>query len=142
MYYLDTLCTYVYLLLKVIIMNCKFVKSGGENCRALAIKGGDYCFFHEKSLKDQRLESAAKGGMTPKRVFKSLPAVALTDSKSVVELLATTINEVRNGDLDIRIANCIGFLSGHLLKAMEQSDIVMRLQIMERTISEKKSLKK
>jgi len=123
-------------------MQCKFVKSDGEDCKALAVNGSDYCFFHDKESKEQHLESASKGGKAPKKVFQALPSVRITDSKGVVELLTTVINEVRSGDLDIRIANCIGYISGHLLKAIEQSDIALRLEIVERAISEKKSFKK
>jgi len=91
-------------------------------------------------MKEKHIESSSKGGKTPKKVFQPLPLVGIKDSKSVVELLTTTINELRNGDVDIRVANCIGFLSGHLLKAIDQADVSMRLEVIERVIFEKKSL--
>ncbi len=121
-------------------MNCKFRKKDGEQCKSPAMKDNDYCYFHDKKMQEKRLESTAKGGRTPKKVFKPLPLVKIDDSKSVVELLTTTINEVRSGDLDVRIANCIGYLAGHLLKAIEQADVSTRLEIIERVILERKSL--
>ena len=120
-------------------MNCKFRKKDGERCKSPTMKDNDYCYFHDKKMQDKRLESTAKGGRAPKKVFKPLPLVEIKDSKGVVELLTTTINEVRNGDIDVRIANCLGFLSSHLLKALEISEFEGRLEKIERVILEKRT---
>jgi hypothetical protein len=40
--------------------------------------------------------------------------------EEVGELLEETINRVRQGPFDLRAANAIGFLSGVLLKALDQ----------------------
>jgi len=116
------------------------MKEDGEQCKAKAMNSSDSCYFHDKKMQETRLESTAKGGRAPKKVFKPLPLVEIKDSKGVVELLTTTINEVRNGDLDVRIANCIGYLAAHLLKAIDQADVSTRLEIIERIILERKSL--
>ena len=45
--------------------------------------------------------------------------------------------------MDVKTANCIGFLCGHLIKAIEVSDLAIRLEMVERVILERKvSLKK
>lgn len=103
------------------------------------MKNSDCCYFHDKQMRTQRAQSTSKGGKTPKKVFKPLPLVKITDSKGVVELLTTTINEIRNGDIDVRIANCLGFLSSHLLKALEISEFEERLEKIEKVILEKRT---
>ena len=45
------------------------------------------------------------------------------NAADVTALLGTTINEVRQGKLDPKVANAIGFLAGVLLRALETSDI-------------------
>jgi len=118
-------------------MQCEFIKKDNAQCQALAVNNSEYCYFHNKNSKQALKESSSKGGKTPKKVFKPLPAMNISDSKSVVELLTTTINEVRKGDLDVRIANCLGFLSSHLLRAIEQSDVIVRIEKLENAIREK-----
>ena len=69
-----------------------------------------------------------------------LETIELTSSSDVVVLLGETINLVRSGDLPTNIANCIGYLSGHFLKAVEAAEIQDRIEVIERVIFEKKSL--
>ena len=52
----------------------------------------------------------------------------------LVELLGETINQVRKGQIDPRISNAIGYLSGIMLKAMEQGDLEQRLAVMEANV--------
>jgi hypothetical protein len=46
-------------------------------------------------------------------------------------LLGATINQVRRGQVDPRIANTIGYLSATLLKAQELGNIEQRLSALE-----------
>jgi len=66
--------------------------------------------------------------------MEPLEPVTVEKVEDVVKLLADTINRVRSGELDIKIANCIGYLSGHLTKAMEISVLEQRIQAVERAI--------
>jgi hypothetical protein len=45
------------------------------------------------------------------------------NAADVTTLLATTINEVRQGKLDPKIANAVGYLAGVLLRALEIGDL-------------------
>jgi hypothetical protein len=49
----------------------------------------------------------------------------------VAELLGETINQVRRGELDLRVSNAIGYLSGILLSAMEKGSLEERLATLE-----------
>jgi hypothetical protein len=62
-----------------------------------------------------------------------------TDIRSVADvkgLLSETIHQVRTGALDPKVANCVGYLSGILLKAIEVGDVEERLAAMEAVVGQ------
>jgi hypothetical protein len=56
---------------------------------------------------------------------------SLKSIREVAEMLEETINRVRQGKIDLRASNAIGFLSGILLKALEKGPIEERLKHIE-----------
>jgi hypothetical protein len=59
------------------------------------------------------------------------PDNPLRNTHEVVSLLSESINHVRKGQLDPRVANAVGYLSGILLKALEQGRTEERLSHLE-----------
>jgi hypothetical protein len=57
-----------------------------------------------------------------------LPLRTVTD---VVTLLGQTINQTRRGDMDPRVANAVGMLTGQLLRALEGADLAERVARLE-----------
>lgn len=57
----------------------------------------------------------------------------------VTSLLADTINDLRSGAIDSRLANTVGFLASGMLKAFQQGDIEGRLRAMEAVLSSNKT---
>jgi hypothetical protein len=49
-------------------------------------------------------------------------------------LLADTINKVRSGKMDTKTANCIVYLSGHMVKIFEISNIEKKLDKLEEMV--------
>ena len=126
-------------------MQCKFKTEQGKQCEAYAMKGSDLCFSHSPDTKERHLEATAKGGATSRDLGTDLlPSIPLKNADDVIGLLQETINKVRvvkkDGSIDIRVANCIGYLSGQLLKAIEVGAIANRLDVVERIILERKPL--
>jgi hypothetical protein len=93
--------------------------------------------MHDPEMKEDHKLICQKGGQTPKKNFTPLAPIFLDDPSDVVNLLADTINKVRTGDLDLRVANCIGYLSGHLIKAFEIAEIERRIEVIERAVLKK-----
>ncbi len=122
-------------------MQCKFIKQNNEQCRANAMQKCQFCFTHNPETGEAKHQAVIRGGKSPKKNYNPLISIEINDSKSVVKLLATTINEVRQGAVDLRVANCIGYLSGHLIKALEVSEIVGRVETLEGIILERKTMK-
>lgn len=116
---------------------CNFSKSNGERCKAWAMADCEFCFTHNPETRADKLEAVIKGGKAPKKNYRPLPVIRINNTNDVVGLLATTINEVRGGIIDIRVANCIGYLAGHLVRAMELSSLENRMEEIEKIVMEK-----
>ena len=122
-------------------MKCEFIKPDGTKCEAHAIKDSEFCYFHNPDISDEeKREAQSNGGKTKALTLKEpLPELVLAEPADAVLLIADTISRVRAGTLDIRTANCLGFLSDKLLKAFETSRLNDRLEVIERVILEKKT---
>lgn len=70
-----------------------------------------------------------------------LPPVSVKTIQDVVLLIEDTINRVRSGEVPINTGNCLGYLSGIALKALQASDLEKRIEAIETIISERKNLK-
>ena len=112
------------------LLACKQAKADGKPCRAGARPGSRYCIFHDPELADMRAEARRAGGRRrcPRAVVLSnAEDLPVRNAADVTALLGTTINEVRQGKLDPKVANAIGYLAGVLLRALETSDIAEQL---------------
>ena len=120
-------------------MKCNHTKENGETCEAYAVRDSEFCYFHNPDIDDEeKREAQSNGGKTKALTLKEpLPELALTTPDHAVLLIADTISRVRAGTLDIRTANCLGFLSDKLLKAFEVSQLNGRVEIIEQVIQRK-----
>lgn len=114
--------------------HCQATKDDGQPCEAWATTNSEYCFTHDPSASERRTEARSKGGQALSRNLNALEPMTIANPQDVVSLLTDTINHVRQGTIDIRVANCIGVLSGHLLKALELGRIDSRVETIERVI--------
>src|SRR3989338_6820943 len=114
-------------------MMCIFIKENKKRCGANPMIKSRFCFYHNPEVsQEEKLEAQIRGGMANKvGVKEPLPIIRVQNTKDVVSLLEDTISRVRNGSLDLKIANTIGYLSGHLLKALETSDLEERMEKLE-----------
>ena len=117
---------------------CSFMKLNGKRCCAWAMDNSEFCFTHNPETKDLRKEAVIKGGKGNKKETHSLDLIKVENSKDVVDLIVKTINELRTGLIDVRVANCTFYGSGQLIKALETSDLEKRLEEIEKILEEKK----
>ncbi len=116
--------------------HCIFIKPNGKSCNAWAMTDSDFCFTHNPETKKQKKTAVSKGGKANKKNYSPLEAIEIKDNGDVVKLIATTINEVRQGLTDVRIANCIFYGSGQLIKALEIANLEERVVEIEKVILE------
>lgn len=120
--------------------NCRHVKTDGVPCRANAQHDSIYCFFHDPASAKEREAARVNGGKERSRRAAVLPPetpdAKLTSAADVTGLLAETINQVRRGELDPRVANTVGYLAGMMVKA-KQDDLEQRLVRLESILGSK-----
>lgn len=119
---------------------CKQILENGQQCGAYAIAGSEYCFSHDPESRERHLIACKKGGSVKQiAVNHELQTVEVKTPTDVIYLLNTTIQEVRDGKLDPRIANTIGYLSSHLLKAYEIANIDEKVEEVRAVLIERKT---
>jgi hypothetical protein len=102
---------------------CEGKTKDGQPCRGKAVPGSRFCPFHDPGRAEATAEGRRRGGKARSKPAAVLaadtPDVALDSVRDVVTFLAGTVNQVRRGQVDPRVGNCLGVLCGHLLKALE-----------------------
>jgi predicted RNA-binding protein with EMAP domain len=116
---------------------CQWVKPDGGKCQVRKIAGSSYCFFHDPEKTAER-EAAQRAEALKYQVAvlppSSAPDARLLDARDVVKLIAETINHVRRGEVDPKVANSVGYLAGRLIKALHESEIEKRLAALETAV--------
>ena len=119
---------------------CHYKCRGSAQCKANAQSSSEFCFFHDPALDEERAAARKAGGIARTRKITlpaNVPARPLHTAVDVAELLGETINQVRRGEIDLRISNAIGYLSGILLSAIERSSLEERLANLEAVVASK-----
>jgi len=122
---------------------CKHTKDDGTPCGAYPMTGSKYCYLHNPDISDEKKKLAQKRGGASKSltIAEPLPPMRLENPQDAITLIADTINKVRTGQLDVRVANCIGVLSGHLIKAFETAQLKDKVEMIDRIVLEKRLTK-
>lgn len=114
---------------------CRFRKKNGSRCDADAQTGKEVCVFHDPEQSETVGRARRAGGINRSRPAAVLPpdtpSVTLEDASDVSALITDSINQLRRGQLDPRVANGVGFLASTLLRSMEQGLMEQRISKLE-----------
>jgi hypothetical protein len=114
---------------------CEGQTRGGDRCRARPLHGSRFCYFHHPEKADSRAAGRQKGGKVRSKRAAVLPAatpdVPLDSVKDVTAFLGASINQVRRGELDVKVGNCVGYLASVLLKSLEEGELEERIAALE-----------
>jgi hypothetical protein len=114
---------------------CHFQKGKNKNCRANAQVGKLFCVFHDPDRTADVQKARRAGGFSRTRNAATLPLETpdhpLGTTRDAANLLGDSINRLRRGELDPRVANAIGYLTCVLLRALEQDPTEERLAHLE-----------
>jgi len=120
--------------------SCTATKDDGTACGAASLPGSHFCFFHDPAKAAARRKAQSAGGLANK--MATLPAdapdVKVEDGADVVKLLGATINQVRRGEIDPRVANAVGYLSNIVLSATGQRELENRLAELETLVKNRR----
>ena len=121
---------------------CQSLRKNGQACGADAQTGKSICIFHDPERSGDAIRARSAGGTARSKpasvVSRDTPEQTLRSVKEVSSLLGESINQVRRGEIDPRIANAVGYLSAILLKALEQGEIEERLSKIEAALAKEK----
>ena len=117
---------------------CTFRKNNGDSCNVDAQVGKTFCVFHDPARVSDGRRARRTGGIARTRVTAVLPSDTpdhgLRNPKEVSDLLADSINRLRRGQLDPRIANALGYLASVLLRSLEQGPLEERMARLEASL--------
>ena len=122
---------------------CIQFKPDGSRCRANARTGRDYCFTHDPESAAEREAARVSGGRERTRRTNVLsadtPDMSVGTAAHIITLIGDTVNQVRKGELDVSIANSVGYLSGIALKALQRDDVDQRLARLESILDRRRA---
>jgi hypothetical protein len=117
---------------------CQSRKKNGDPCGADAQLGKTVCVFHDPQRTSDGERARRTGGVNRAKPAAVLapdtPDHPLGNTTDVANLLGDSINKLRRGELDPRVANAIGYLSTVLLRALEQGPMEDRMAKLEATL--------
>jgi hypothetical protein len=94
-----------------------------------------WCFSHDPAIAERRREGQQRGGVSRSRRAAVLPAdtpdAPLSTLADVAAFLGATANQVRRGELDPRVGNCLAVLCGTLARAIEHGELERRIEALE-----------
>jgi hypothetical protein len=112
---------------------CEATKQDGSRCEVIALAESAFCFFHDPSKAVERRSAQSLGGQgnRVKTLDPGVPDTKIETSGDVSTLLSETINQVRKGVIDPRIANAVGYLANLKMRVIEQSELERRIVRLE-----------
>jgi len=119
---------------------CNHILDNGERCKAFALKEKDYCFSHDPESREEKALAVRKGGLVkPIRINGELAVIQEIETpEDITKVLGQTIREVREGKIPPQMANTIGFLSGHFLRAYEVIETERKIDQIEAVLGDRK----
>lgn len=101
---------------------CIHYHSENERCRVLKMSGFSFCYFHEPSIREERLMNSERGGKMSKRLPPNTPVPIMETLEDVRQFTVETLHQVRTGHLEPRTAAVLSSLVAHVLKTLPDID--------------------
>ena len=116
---------------------CTATKADGTPCQAAALPGKPTCVFHDPSRQAEGEAARSRGGRAshkPPAVVADAEDVAFTTVPDVVRFLAATASQVRRGELDCRLGNCLTYIAATALRAVQPDDVARQVAELRREL--------
>lgn len=112
---------------------CKFIKDNGQRCEVRVLSDSEFCFFHDPNRAAERKAAQSLGGQgnRPKTLDPETPAVRIENSRDLLVLMNMTMNQVRTGEIDPKIATTLGYLAEISMRAIKQNELETRIRRLE-----------
>jgi len=112
-------------------MKCK-----KDGCRASAMKGNDYCYFHNPDIADKRKEGQANGGSKSRLNLDDITEVT---PESMSKALLDALNSLRRSSKAERVAQArgIAYIVSVMNTVVTMVDFETRLSRLEKALQVK-----
>lgn len=112
-------------------MKCAALTKAGQPCRAPGNSSG-FCPSHDPAQRDRMRAANKLGGANSHRPPRVLAdSLRLESVADVVTALGRTVNDVRAGRLEVKIANCVGYLCQQITAALQGAELERRVKELE-----------
>ena len=111
--------------------DCKAIRSDGTVCRAHALRGGDYCFFHDPRKRAAVIRAGRKGGA---RRSIELPEGEPLDPDRIRGIISYLIEAIASGAVDAPTARALGYVLRVDNRVHETHCLEQRLAGLERIV--------
>jgi len=113
---------------------CTAIAKSGRPCKAEAMRGSEFCFWHSPETATARAAARKKGGFNRRRVAGSV-SVEIETPGDVVQLLAGELASLLSRvEAGASRARAVGALCSVALRALEQGDLEERLSRLEEAL--------
>jgi hypothetical protein len=116
---------------------CSFTKPDGERCRARPRSGRPFCFTHDPDSQHERAAACREGGRQRSKraaVLAAAPDVTLASVSDVTRLIGETVSQVRRGELDAKVANCVFYGASVALRAIQPDETARQVEELRRQV--------
>ena len=110
---------------------CAHVHPSGRACGGFAVAGSAFCFAHSPERADERDDARRRGGQAGRSATLPDSALPVRSLGDVLALVGLTVNDVRSGRVDVRVANAVGVLANVAARVIQQADLEARLEALE-----------
>ena len=111
---------------------CKHIRNSGEPCKAYAISGSDYCFWHSPDTTSRRSQARKKGGLNRRAGKRSNHGpYGIKTVHDVMRILEDTVNDACGLENSHARARTIGYLCQIAIKGLEVGELEERLGALE-----------
>ncbi len=97
-----------------------------------------YCYLHNPDIPEEEKQLARiRGGENNGVLIGEIMGESkVRTNEDIVMLMESVINRVKQGSLDIRVANTIGYLAGVSQKAIREVEVEERLKRIEELVKD------
>ena len=110
---------------------CVALTKSGIPCSAYAMLHDEYCYRHNPNIAASEKMSASISGGKKRQVLHNAQPVTLRSVESIIRLIESNTNAVRNGDIDTKVSNAVIQNVNALLKVYELAIIDSRVRKLE-----------
>jgi len=114
---------------------CKAIRSDGTPCRGYAVRGSEFCFFHDPEKRTAVIEAGRKGGA---RRPIELPEGEPLDPDRIRGIIAYFLEAIAGGSVDARTAHALGYVLRVDNRVHETQCLEQRLCELEELVKEMK----